>query len=535
MTSEKINSLLEFKTFDSQRDDFFLNDFSTLDSFTKAKILKIFSQKMNFFNSYINRSKVKNQILEELTNEVKAFANISDAQQCVELLPSILFYTSINIDSIDEKVLLIPLKNILFLINNLDLLHNSDLQKILINITKIISLAYSYKEIYTSLQKDKNYKYYQNILGTYVEKMDKIQMLDDKFIDLIIETLPAISFPKLKEKLFHKFEEEIDLKKYDLYINKMLPLEGNSEQFLEDIKKYRLKYGIIPEAICIYVNKFYNNNSILGLCNIDLLKHYLQKNGVTDTCVFLDDSMEIGTEGIAAQNTLVIKKETLSIVMFHEARHVIQFNNMENDKNYVNYNYSLLKDTILSNYLDRAIYNRNHNRYLFEIDADIQGEKEYYHILEQINALSSLEQEKMQKLKETEDFRISMSYFLNVGGYNYEKGILFDDIIQSNLDLLTKYPVLKIEYDIYGKRKSMLNILKAFAEELDNNKRSEEEIIGISNCIFNKFYEVKNIAETIKTLTEYHFQNPVILEIAKKLINELQLLESDNELRNSLG
>ena len=162
-----------------------------------------------------------------------------------------------------------------------------------------------------------------------------------------------------------------------------------------------MKYGIIPEEICIYVNKFYNDNSsAIRLCNIDLLRHYLIKNGLEDTCIFYDDSIDVGTEGLASNKTLAIKNTNLSIVMFHEARHVIQFSNMGNDKNYIRYNYNILKDNILSNYMDRGVYNRNHNRYLFEIDADIEGQKEYYKVLEQMNLLSEADRTKMEKLDE---------------------------------------------------------------------------------------------------------------------------------------
>lgn len=531
MDAEKINSLFEFKTSNSERDDFFINVFPSLDSFAKAKVLKQFQQKVKYFNVYMSRSKAKNIILGELKKEITIFLDENDVQKCVDLLPNILFYTSININDIDGDVLLKPLKKILFITKNADVFNNKDFHQILINITRIIAYAFSYKEEYKSLQNNKNYGYYKEILYDYVGKIDKSKMLDDELISLIIETLPAISFPELKDILSCKFDEEIDIRKYDFYINKMIPLEEDIKYFFKDIKKYRLKYGIIPEEICIYVNKFYNDNiSVIRLCNIDLLRHYLIKNGLEDTCIFYDESIDVGTEGLASNKTLAIKNTNLSIVMFHEARHVIQFSNMGNDKDYIRYNYNILKDNILSNYMDRGVYNRNHNRYLFEIDADIEGQKEYYKVLEQMNLLSEADRTKVEKLDEAEQFRISMSSYLNVDGYDYEKGILFDDIIGKNPDLLTKFPVLQIEYDNFGKRKPMLDILISLDEELNQNKRTNEEIIGISNCIFGEFYEVKDITETLNSLNKYTFQNPIIFGIEKNLISELQTLINDSKI-----
>ena len=355
-------------------------------------------------------------------------------------------------------------------------------------------------------------------------------MIDNELINLLIETFPAIAYPKLKDRLSSKYKEEIDLKKYNL--NKKISIEKDFVSFLEDIKKYRIKYGIIPEEICICANKFYNNNKdIMRLCNIDLIRHYLIKNGIKDICVFYDREIEVGAKGLANKKTLSIKDINLSSIMFHEARHVIQFNNIENDKNYNGYNYNILKDYILYNNMDISVYNRNHQRYYFEIDADIEGQKEYYKILEKINLVSEAEKEKMAKLDETEQFKIAMASYLNVNGYNYEKGILFDDIIQKNNNLLNQYPVLQIEYDNLGKRKTMLDILKSMEDELNQNRRTKEEIMKISNCIFGEFYEVKDIDETLNSLINYHFQNSVILEIEKNLISELQtLINNDRNL-----
>ena len=525
-----IEKIWGFETSDSERDNFFLNVFPTIDSFTKAKILKHLMKKIKFFNSYISRSNAKSKILEELKKEINIFIEEKNIQKGVLLLPIILFYTNMNINDIESDILLKPLKQLLFMTKNEDLVDNQDFNEIVINITKIVAYAFSYEEEYNLLKNNKNYEYYEEIIYSYIDKIKESKMIDNELINLLIETFPAIAYPKLKDRLSSKYKEEIDLKKYNL--NKKISIEKDFVSFLEDIKKYRIKYGIIPEEICICANKFYNNNKdIMRLCNIDLIRHYLIKNGIKDICVFYDREIEVGAKGFANKKTLSIKDINLSSIMFHEARHVIQFNNIENDKNYNGYNYNILKDYILYNNMDISVYNRNHQRYYFEIDADIEGQKEYYKILEKINLVSEAEKEKMAKLDETEQFKIAMASHLNVDGYNYEKGILFDDIIQKNNNLLNQYPVLQIEYDNLGKRKTMLDILKSMEDELNQNRRTKEEIMKISNCIFGEFYEVKDIDETLNSLINYHFQNSVILEIEKNLISELQtLINNDRNL-----
>ena len=527
MNNEEINAIFEFKTADRQKDDFFLNVFPTLDSFTKAKVLRCSTKEIKTFNFYLSRSKVKNQILEELQKEIDIFLNEDNIQNCLLLLPNILFYTNININDIDVDILLKPLKKILYITRNVYLLDNEDINQILTNMTKIIAYASSNKEEYDKLKNNKNYEYYEQIIYDFIDKIENSKMLDNNLINMIIEAFPAISFPKLKDKLSSKYSEEIDLSKYDSYISKMIPLEEDFEQFLKDIKKYRIKYGIIPKKICLYVNRFYNTyDYLIRLCNIDLMRHYLMNAGTKDVCVFCDDSM-VMAEGLAADKLLVMKNPDLSVVLFHEARHVIQFNNMNNNLNYKKYNYNLLKDTILHKYMDEKVYDRNHNRYYFEIDADIAGAKEYYRILEQMNLITEDDKEKMNKLDENEQIRVAMSSHLNIDGYDYEKGILFDDILEKNPNLLFEYPILQIEYDSFGLRKSMLDILKSLEDEINQNKRSKDEIIGIANCIFGEYYEVKDLTETLNSLKKSNFQNSVILEIEKKLISELQDLISN--------
>ena len=158
-----IEKIWGFETSDSERDNFFLNVFPTIDSFTKAKILKHLMKKIKFFNSYISRSNAKSKILEELKKEINIFIEEKNIQKGVLLLPIILFYTNMNINDIESDILLKPLKQLLFMTKNEDLVDNQDFNEIVINITKIVAYAFSYEEEY-NLLKNKNHYLHSGLI-----------------------------------------------------------------------------------------------------------------------------------------------------------------------------------------------------------------------------------------------------------------------------------------------------------------------------------------------------------------------------------
>lgn len=73
---------------------------------------------------------------------------------------------------------------------------------------------------------------------------------------------------------------------------------------------------------------------------------------------------------------------------------------------------------------------------------------------------------------------------LNIDGYYYDKYEIFDDILESKPELLIKYPVLQIEYNKNGSKKEICEILSSLEYELNIGKRTADEVIAISDCIF---------------------------------------------------
>ena len=450
----------------NEKDEFFKKVYPNFNVYEQAKILVEFQKDRITFIQYLNQSKEKKFILEQLKNGIMQFLEEKDSEKCLELLPILLAYINLDEPPFHDELLSKIFKKI-----------NDSLEKnLLVQIETILEcytkqVAYTSfdKKMYDQLLQSKNFKEFEKLICNAINKMPKEALINSELINLLIETSPSISSSNIQITLRNSFDEKIDLNKWEYFINNMVPIKENTNMFFEDIKKYRIQNGSIPETICVYIDKFYTSeNEMLRLCNIDFIRHYLNKNNCKNISVFYDNLIEYETKGLASSTFLSLKTAELSIVMFHEATHVIQYKNYEKNQNYIKYYYSMLKDTILHQKLNPLIYNRNHNRYLFEIDADIRGEREYYDFLEQLGLLNEKEKEKRDKLKEKEAFRVSLSNCLNIDGYNYEKGELFDYVLSENLDLLNTYPILQIEYKQNGERKNMIEVLKALEYELNN-------------------------------------------------------------------
>lgn len=531
MDNEMINSFFNHKTSDSDRDQFILDTYTKMDAVSKANFLISIKNNILLNNPfvnwtrYLNWSEHKDEVLNIFIQDLNLFINEDNIEKCIDLLPLVEFYTGLSQELTDEIAMLKPFEKLHYLANNTFIFNDNSFHEILMNMTKKIAYTYSHPDIYDALKDNKNYKYFISLLANYIDFKNEDEMLDDELINLVVEINQALNSKELTEKLYNKYPE-ISLDKYSKYIKHMVIINDN--EFFSDIKKYRIKYGILPEEICLYINKCYASyDNLIRICNIDLLRHHLLKQGIEKVCVFNDKNMSGRYAGEANERLLVIKRIRLGMPMFHEARHVVQFANMANDKNYYRYNYNILKDTILSNYLDRSVYDRNHNRFLFEIDADIQGLKDYYEVLGKIGRLTSVDKEKMSKIDENEQFSIDYSYDLNVDGYNYFKGDLFDDILKENPDLLDEYPILKIEYNSDGTRKSIIEILDAIEKESQTNNRTEDELYDIGVCIFGDYFVVKDEKENLELLDNYKTNNEIALYLKNYLFSKYS-----NSLKN---
>ena len=517
----------------SEKDEFFTRIYPNFNVYDQSKIITIFQQDMSNFIHYLNNSEHKKVILEQLKKGISQFLEDKEFEKSIDLLSIILAYINLDEPPFEDKLISEAFKKINLLICETSIIKCNTLEEILKYYTKLIAYSSFNKEMYDSLLQSENFKEYEKIICNYIKNLKSEEIINNELINLLVEIAPAINSFIIESLLKSQIDECIDLSKYDDFIVKMIPLDKNVDMFLNDIKRYRIQNGIIPENVCVYINKFYNSNDkILRLCNIDYMRHYLIKNGTENISVFYDNLMDLSARGLAGPAFLSLKEFDLNVVMFHEAVHVIQYNNIQTNRNFTEYYYSMLKDFILQQKLEPTVYNRNHNRYLFEIDADTRGGKEYYKFLKQIGLLSDKDTiDKIDKLDEKEKQAISLSNFLNIGGYYYDKGEIFDSVLSEDPELLEKYPILKIEYEDNGNKKNMIDILSSLEYESTIHKRSDQEIISISKCIFGESYLVDDIPNLLNQLNNFVPTTEVVLQIGKQLIKELEIY--NNEIGNN--
>lgn len=246
---ENVNNILSYSSSDKDRDNFFINIYPNLDINLKAKVLDKLQLRIDFFNSYLKSNDKKNIIIKELEKSINVFLENDDLDNCISLFSIVLFYSSINFE-FDIKLLLKCFEKILLVFNNYDVMNNQVFENILINMTKIIAYASSTDE-YSSIIKNKYYNYFIKLICKYIDKIDNKKIIKSELINLLVETLPSLNSDEIKNKLKNKIEFEIDLKKYENYINNMILINSSIEEFFDDIKRYRIKYNIIPENMYI--------------------------------------------------------------------------------------------------------------------------------------------------------------------------------------------------------------------------------------------------------------------------------------------
>ena len=526
---EKVKELSK-KVFATREKDYILEEVCPYLSYLEqAQLLEIFQSSMKSFVRYLNTSGENTQrnIIEQLEKGMEQYEKTGEKK----LIP--FFTTYLNIDNVEWKDEIVgPVLETL----------NKDFEQkdkkdpnILFALESFLKeLVYSTvtPRIYKKLVKSKSYQNFEEILKKYIHSLTEEELLDSELIVLLVDARYALpktfDFEILKGKVgdasFEKYKENIES------LSEMK--EEQKEDFKKEVKKYRIKNLHIPEEIALYVNLYFGEDwDLLRMANLDLIRHYLEKNGIQQANVIYDELISrFNAKGISAWNLIALADVNLSMILFHEATHVIQFNNQKEDRNYYGYGYSMLKDKILQEKLAPSIYNRNHNRYLFEIDADIRGKREFYRILEKLGELGEKEKEDQESLEEEENFRISLSRYLNIDGENYDKGDLFDNLIQEEPTILRKYPILNIEYKQDGTRRNVVEIFQELEFEVISGKRDSEEIKAIAECIFQEGSVIENAEETIKMLNDYIPGDTIILEMEKKIVEGLAVFLKDHNI-----
>ena len=497
--------------------NFFKNGFNQFNLEDKKRILELFEKKKisNWYLFLEKNEDIRKIILNESKEYLQDFLKDQDTEKCKSLLKFVTVYLNINTSNLDQQLMKEIIEKISALnIKDNNIIKNSDVKDI---------LSYYIKEIAWNCNEDNflNNEYYakiQNLVCEYINHISLDENLyEDKFLQLIIETQHSLKSKEVLKRIKEKFNVEPNLDKYLQVQYKQTKNPYN------DLIIYRMQKGKIPKELCSYfINNSDTDRFLDRIVNVDYIKYYLEENNIENPNVFFDDLLK--TPGVASFRRLALNNYKLNEQAFHEATHVIQQEDLLVRKNYEKiYRYSMLKDFILQKDVGWEVYSKNHSNWLFEIDADIQGEKQYYQYLKNIN-YTEMSNEEIDKIIEytatKEQERLKSSKFIEIDGTKKDKKILFDEIIIKNPKLISKHPILALEYNLDGTKKEIAEILKALERkyEEDGNKL---ELQSVATCIFE---DIKNIdKDSFEELSKYNTNNLFIMNIKEKLLSLKQM------------
>lgn len=301
---------------------------------------------------------------------------------------------------------------------------------------------------------------FEEIINHYFNNINYNNIYDNKVLNLLIES--SININKTKT--------------LDIIRSKILIDNPYNKYIIERIDNKYLKL-----ETCIEIFSIKNvPDSIKRIAMVDYMKYFLKNYGITDPKIIYDDQIYI--EGLATGNLIRINRNTLNITCFHEAIHIIQHHDFEQEKFYGN-RYYMLKDEIIARYIPYDVYRNNYPSFLFEEEAEKLGRIHELYYKQKHENLTQEDEEELSKLLSSE---IRAKDNIPINGEEIKKSILFDNIIKNNLDLLNKYPILRVEYNNDGSKKNEEEIIKSI-NNLDN---SEEERLSIYSCIFENKYEI---------------------------------------------
>lgn len=351
----------------------------------------------------------------------------------------------------------------------------------------------------------------------------------------------------IKEEM-NKFQTP-DMSKYEENVSNLTDMDEKTfDEFIEDIKKYKLANGIIPEEYCDYlikqkfkpdsilnknIDKYFN---VFKRCFEDKNHHLLEKKGIySNYIVLVSDSLDPKLLGVTGYNYVVYKDEEIKNLgvknmeaidtMFHETQHILQKKHIFLKEKMNSVEYKMLKESIIRQKSENY-YTDNYIKMFNEIDARMAGMKGAYNYLKQLG----LENEEILDMEgrnffETyiDNYKIELSIQESAALKKNSKGDVernedtFFEILKNNPNLLEKYPILKLEYTEEGKRKGSFEILDEFEQELDKIKKGElkvedSNIHVLSEILKRKgnYFGLKNLWDDSKKLLEYETDNPVI-------------------------
>ena len=338
------------------------------------------------------------------------------------------------------------------------------------------------------------------------------------------------------------------------------------ENFCEDLKKIKLLDGVIPEEFCDFIiNQKLNNNTPINK-DIDkylpLLKrtfedkacYILKSNGIEDyRFKFFKGKEGDGTQGyqnadkkeigFLVDNLINLDASNTHIIntMFHEIQHAIQAKNYTaTEFNKLNgFLYNTLKEEIIRKD-DWSFYNRNYSRMYCEIDARLAGARGQAEYLAYIGipenqiiegndtTLKECYEYAKEIERQNEEFAINK---IDINGNIISVSEKVRELIKKNPEWINKYPVLSLEYNENGERKTTIQILQ---NALDSTKNKEKSTL---EEIYTKIFEGNIENDLNSTVQSLKFISKILEENIydrDKMLNFVNLI-IDNEILYSLS
>ena len=355
------------------------------------------------------------------------------------------------------------------------------------------------------------------------------------FVNPLLNNQGFEGFKRIIENERRKYEYP-DMNKYSRYIpqdysKEFIQMDETVfDEFCKDLEKIKILNGIIPEEYCDYIiNQKINDKSninqnleryfsLLKRVFEDKTKHILEKEGIVDYTIYFIDSCEAREKGKTAaaveqdENCIFFREEDLEKLcgnnffiinhMFHETRHVKQIK-LFREKDFTKLDgciYNMVKEEILQK-KDPSFYNRNYKRMYIESDARLAGAKgqaEYllYLGVSPMQIIENIGYERKVDLESNSSF---MTYQIKEEQKNAfvkvdKEGKIISisdkvsEFIKEDPTLLKEFPVLSLEFDENGERKSTVEILK---DALAAQAPSEENLQDIYRKIFESTVTVE--------------------------------------------
>ena len=337
------------------------------------------------------------------------------------------------------------------------------------------------------------------VLDELEERKDKNKNIDFNSVQDFDQYMKNVAEIRLQQGKMPRECSETIIRKVILQKQDISKYNGMVERALEDLAEYELEEaGIEGYPIMVLNQPLFKRKTYMGEHNADnktikLSRQYLKSYGIIE---MLD-------------------------TILHESTHAIQ--NKKIATGQLNRDtYKMLKEEILRDENDDFYY--NNYKYMYkEIDARKSGYVKRNKLLKRIGISESqiveldagnIEQKIEEYCKEYEKGKMK-----KVDREPKDVDTIFLELLQKKPELLSKYPELKVEFEIAGdsvQRKSLADILVGYEQMLEQAKNQSE--IGRISSLFSEILLSGG---------------PISEEKMQEELEQLMALESENKIINS--